>query len=677
MNNDQVKEEIKKHLKDYATETGRPTSKKLFNCFIPTHDDTNASMQFNDTYYKCFGACKRTYDIFSLYALDNGLDEVADFKQIKEALAKKYNIDIKQPRSKIIKEEVKETPKRNKANYSEYYKECYENTNKTNYFTNRGLSERIIEKYKLGYDLKSKYAVIPISKSFYITRDTLELTEEERLKEHRLRYNIPKDASIELFNIDLLKATDFKSVLFITESVIDALSLEEVEPNIKAIALNGIGNTNRLIEELEKADFKGFVVLALDNDENKSGQRASKDLEAELEKLGIRTKTLNRIDAPKEDIYKGFKDINEYLQNDKESLEKVIKYYNNTLEEVLKKEARQLLDQENALNYLDAFIEATQDTEARSPISTGITKLDYALNGGLYKGNLIILGAISGLGKTTLALQIADNIARNNNEVLFFSLEMSKEEIIAKSLSRNMFINEKHERGTTASLENILSHREILNGTMYKDNVSDTIQENLKEAYKNYKDEVAPNMYITECKETMETTLDEIEKRIKKQIDITENKPVVIIDYLQIIENKERGLTDIQATGKIVKNLKRIARKYKIAIIVISAFNRGAIYSDTDYTSFRDTSTIEYTADILLTLQYSVLNDANIVEDRQSNEKKEKKVKEQVKEASEQDPTELTLKILKNRNGKRKNIEKIFFYGKANYLDFRDYDITG
>lgn len=677
MNNDQVKEEIKKHLKDYAEETGRPTSKKLFNCFIPTHEDTNASMQFNDTYYKCYGACGRTYDIFSLYALDNGLDEVADFKQIKEALAKKYNIDIKQPRSAIIKEEIKEKPKKNKANYSEYYKECHENISKTNYFTNRGLSERIIEKYKLGYDLKSQYAIIPISKSFYITRDTLELTEEERVKEHRLRYNIPKDASIELFNIELLKETDFKSVLFITESVIDALSLEEVEPNIKAIALNGIGNANRLVEELEKTDFKGFVVLALDNDENKSGQRASKDLEIELEKVGIRTKTLNRIDAPIEDIYKGYKDINEYLQNDKESLENLIKYYNETLINVLKKEAKQLLEQENALNYLDAFFETIQDTEARSPISTGIAKLDYALNGGLYKGNLIILGAISGLGKTTLALQIADNIAKNNNEVLFFSLEMSKEEIIAKSISRNMFLNEKYIRGTTASLENVLSHREILNGTMYKSNIRDAIQENLKEAYKNYKDEIAPNMYITECKETMETTLEEIEKRIKKQIDITENKPVVIIDYLQIIENKERGLTDIQATGKIVKNLKRIARKYKIAIIVISAFNRGAIYNDTDYTSFRDTSTIEYTADILLTLQYSVLNDANIVEDRQSNEKKEKKVKEQVKEASEQDPTELTLKILKNRNGKRKNIEKIFFYGKANYLDFRDYDITG
>lgn len=674
MNNDQVKEIIKGHLEDYAKETGRPTSKKLFNCFIPTHDDTNASMQYNSTYYKCYGACNRTYDIFSLYAMDHGLDEVKDFKQIKEELARKYNIDLKRPSSYKVEKKLEEPKKKNKANYSEYYNECYKNVSKTNYFKNRGLTEEIINKYKLGYDLKSKYVVLPISKGFYITRDTMDYTEEERKANNRLRYNIPKDASIELFNLNYIKEADFKSVIFITEAVIDALSLEVVEPTIKAIALQGIGNANRLIEELEKEDYKGYIVLALDNDE--SGIKTSKNLEAELEKIGIRTKTLNRVDATKEEIYKGYKDINEYLVNDKESLEKEIKIYNDTLKQALINEARKLLDQENALNYLDAFIETTQDAEARSPIATGIGKLDYALNGGLYKGNLIILGAISGLGKTTLALQIADNIARNNKDVLLFSLEMSRDELIAKSLSRYMFLNEKLERGTTASLENILSHREILNGTMYKDNISEKIQENLKEAYKTYRDEIAPNVYINECKETMEITLEEIEKRIKKQIDITEEKPVVIIDYLQIIENKERGLTDIQATGKIVKNLKRIARKYKIAIIVISAFNRGAIYSDTDYTSFRDTSTIEYTADVLLTLQYSVLNDANLVEEKQSDSKQAKKVKNEVKEASEKDPTELTLKILKNRNGKRKNIEKIYFYGKANYLDFRDYDIN-
>ena len=54
--NDQVKEKIKKCLKQYAEETGRPTGKGLFKCFNPGHDEKKASMQFKETYYKCYGS---------------------------------------------------------------------------------------------------------------------------------------------------------------------------------------------------------------------------------------------------------------------------------------------------------------------------------------------------------------------------------------------------------------------------------------------------------------------------------------------------------------------------------------------------------------------------------------------------------------------------------------------
>lgn len=58
-------------------------------------------------------------------------------------------------------------------------------------------------------------------------------------------------------------------------------------------------------------------------------------------------------------------------------------------------------------------------------IPTGFSGLDKVLNGGLTPG-LTILGALSGLGKTTLALQIADQIASRGENTLFVSLEMSK-----------------------------------------------------------------------------------------------------------------------------------------------------------------------------------------------------------------------------------------------------------
>ena len=69
--------------------------------------------------------------------------------------------------------------------------------------------------------------------------------------------------------------------------------------------------------------------------------------------------------------------------------------------------------------------------------STGIRKLDQLLGGGLYAG-LTFLGATPGTGKSTLILQIASEIAATGQPVLFYSLEMSAEQLEAKILNREI-----------------------------------------------------------------------------------------------------------------------------------------------------------------------------------------------------------------------------------------------
>lgn len=54
----------------------------------------------------------------------------------------------------------------------------------------------------------------------------------------------------------------------------------------------------------------------------------------------------------------------------------------------------------------------------RPPLSTGFSKLDAALDGGLYDG-LYVMGAVSSLGKTAFCMQMADNLARQGRDVLF------------------------------------------------------------------------------------------------------------------------------------------------------------------------------------------------------------------------------------------------------------------
>ena len=93
MIDDQVKTEIKTHLKDYLEEKGLNTDRP-FNCLNPQHDDKDPSMSYDPkrNICKCF-SCNTSYDLISLYGIDNNLDITTDFKEIITRLGHKYNIN--------------------------------------------------------------------------------------------------------------------------------------------------------------------------------------------------------------------------------------------------------------------------------------------------------------------------------------------------------------------------------------------------------------------------------------------------------------------------------------------------------------------------------------------------------------------------------------------------------
>lgn len=657
MIDDQAIQEIKNHLKDYLEDLGINTSKP-FNCLNPQHDDKNPSMSYDPkrNIVKCF-SCNSNYDIISLYALINNLDNNTDFKRIIDELALKYNIDIKSNKTNTLKKEsMQKYATTKKEDFTKYINKCKKDIDKSDYLLKRGLSEEIIKKYNIGYDVKDKMIILPISKTCYLGRYT---DPSNTYKHHK-----PKGVANEIFNDKYIKQSDFKSVVWVNESIIDALSLEEINGDIKAISLNSINNANQLIQEAKDNNFKGVFMLALDTDTN--GIRASQDLKDDLEAIGIKALIFNN----NSDKYNKYlddgnviknKDINEWLLSDKEGLTKQVNGLNDMLLNSLEQQAIKTYQQENVLNYLDTFNTLIKDQLLNRPLSTGIKALDDALEGGFYRKNLVILGAISSLGKTTLALQIADNVARGGNDVLIFSLEMSKEELIAKSLSRNTFLKAYDKHYTALAL----TTREILTGKGTNDLIpnNDKIKDNYLEAYEDYKNNIASNIYITECNEDLEININTINEKIKNHIAITNNKPLVVIDYLQIIQNKEKGLTDKQVIDKIVTNLKRIARDNDITILLISAFNRASYNQESNLSSFRDSSTIEYTSDVLISLQHEkldgVLDDTKKVNTNQEQQKDERA---------------LTLKVLKNRNGRITDVKDITFYAKYNYMRFKEND---
>ena len=655
MINDQAIEEIKNHLKDYLQEKGLNINKP-FTCLNPQHDDKHPSMSYDDkrNIVKCF-SCNSSYDLISLYAIDHNLDNNKDFIRIIDELALKYNIDVKSNKSNTLKKEsMQKYANIKKEDFTKYINKCKKDIDKTDYLLKRGLSEEIIKKYNIGYDIKERMLVLPISKTCYLGRYT---DDTKGYKHHK-----PKGTSNEIFNGEYLKNSDFKTIIWVCEAIIDALSLEEINEDIKAISLNSINNASQLVQEAKDNNFKGVFMLALDTDTN--GIKASEDLKEDLEAIGIKSFIFNsnydKYNVVSDDNTEiKNKDINEWLLSDKDKLKSSVTSLNDMLYTSLEQQAIKTYKQENVLNYLDTFNEMIKDKENNKPLSTGIKQLDEALEGGFYKKNLVILGAISSLGKTTLALQLGDNIARGGKDVLIFSLEMSKEELIAKSLSRNSFLK-AYDRHYTALA---LTTREILKGIATNDEIPNNSQRQdiYKEAYEDYKDNIASNIYITECNDNIDINIATINDKIKNHIAITNNKPFVIIDYLQIIQNNDKGLTDKQVIDRIVTSLKRIARDNDITILLISAFNRANYTKEANLSSFRDSSTIEYTSDVLLSLQLSKLD--GITDDKNEIN---------LNQEQQKDERDLTLKVLKNRNGRITDVKDIKFYAKYNYMFFKD-----
>lgn len=224
-------------------------------------------------------------------------------------------------------------------------------------------------------------------------------------------------------------------------------------------------------------------------------------------------------------------------------------------------------------------------------------------------------------GKTTFTLQLADNIARNNNKVIVFSLEQGRFELVSKAISRLTY---EHSPG------NARTH----NAIMQNESLDDVTMRALEE----YSNQIAPNEIIEEG--DFSFSVDNIKAYIQDYIATTNERPTIIIDYLQILAPSNPKFTDKQQVDYNITSLKKISRDFRIPIIAISSFNRMNYTQQASFEAFKESGGIEYTADVLLTMQLKLLSEKDVV------------TNEAVREAKKKIPREVQLVCLKNRNGK-------------------------
>jgi replicative DNA helicase len=214
-----------------------------------------------------------------------------------------------------------------------------------------------------------------------------------------------------------------------------------------------------------------------------------------------------------------------------------------------------------------------------SGIASGFYDLD-SLTQGFQKSDLIILAGRPSMGKTALGLNIALNTIKDSKlPVLFFSLEMSKEQIMYRLLAMETNINQMRLRS----------------GKLYQ---NDWIKLN-----KMIKIMSKLPFFIDD---TGDLSIQDIRSKIKTIIFEQNQIGLIIIDYLQLMQNsKSKSENRVQELSQITRSLKTIAREFNIPIIALSQLSRNVenrVDKKPILSDLRESGSIEQDADLVLML---------------------------------------------------------------------------
>lgn len=662
MNREQAAAEIKARWKELYPADGNGRGKGIVCPICGSGSGKNGTgitekPNSRNHFLKCWnGGCRfeQGGSVIDLYMLERGID----FKQAVSDLAQQLHISIDPYRGSSAAEDFKSpveaaaatqtggnssfsgnaTPAAQaatdpaqavmqpRADYTDYLRKCVnslaESAEAQAYLEKRGISLDTAAMCNLGFDaawvsptvIKRQQAkgstwtpepkpciIIPSTTSHYVARDIRPNLDDQQRKFSKMNEGEPQ-----IMGAPVLYAG--AENVFVVEGAFDAMSI--IEAGQYAIALNSTSNVDKLLKNLEQRPTEATLILCLDNDE--SGKAATAKLKEGLTRLNISWVTA--------DINCGQKDPNDALQADRAAFEAA----------VAKATGQAAIRPDNTTAYLDELMagEIERFKEGKDK-ATGFSNLDEQ-TGGLYSG-LYVLAAISSLGKTTFALQMADQIAAAGNDVLFFSMEQSRLEMVSKSLARMT---------AQANINSAVNSLAIRKGYMPPQVI---------EAVKQYKAQTGERLSIIEG--NFNCDIGFIADYIRRYKQQTKTAPVVFIDYLQILQPAADGKSRGSKKDEIdlaITELKRLSREQNLTIIVISSLNRANYLTPFAFESLKESGGIEYTADVVWGLQLGCLDEPLFNGDEKS---KITEKRARVKEAKAETPRKIQLVCLKNRYG--------------------------
>ena len=229
------------------------------------------------------------------------------------------------------------------------------------------------------------------------------------------------------------------------------------------------------------------------------------------------------------------------------------------------------------LNVLDKIDAAARTTGYVTGLSSGFPDLDY-MTAGFQPSDLILLAARPSMGKTALALNIAQYVTTKlEASVVFFSLEMSKEQLASRMLSMDSHIDSKNIR-------------------------SGQLQD---EEWGNLIDSVGKignsRLIIDDTPAISSSALRSRARKYKLEYDVK----LIVVDYLQLMSSGGRTDSRQQEVADISRALKAVARELNVPIVVLSQLNRSVEKRDNKrpmLSDLRESGAIEQDADLVMFL---------------------------------------------------------------------------
>ena len=232
----------------------------------------------------------------------------------------------------------------------------------------------------------------------------------------------------------------------------------------------------------------------------------------------------------------------------------------------------------DSVSMEEAIVEWVEDLNNKdSMISTGIAGLDR-VTGGLQNGMLAILGARPKVGKTALALSIAENVARKTGPVLIVSLEMSRKEILTRLMSAESGVD-----------------------------MQKFVTKNLSQSELEAMSEAMPEVGGLKIRITNKQTPLQI-RRFASEMQRQEGLSLVVVDYIQLMRTDSHKKSRYEEVSEISRELKLMAMDLNVPVLALTQFNRdseqGGQKRKPSMSEARDSGSIEQDANIFM-IQYA------------------------------------------------------------------------